>query len=218
MSNDKHDKLVNLIADMEEDEALALTQELIDEGAEPTSILEICRAAMDIVGQRFEANEYFVPELILAGEVLDQMSAMVKPLIADTTEEDDKVDSGTVLIGTVHGDLHDIGKNIVTFMLDVNGYNVIDLGIDVSPQAFIDAIKEKSPEIVGLSGFLTLAFDSMKETVEAIDEAGLRDVVKIMIGGGQVDEQILKYTGADSFGLNAMSAVNQCKVWIGEAA
>jgi len=218
MSNDKHDKLVNLIADMEEDEALALTQELIDEGAEPTAILEICRSAMDIVGQRFEANEYFVPELILAGEVLDQMSAMVKPLIADTTEEDEKVDSGTVLIGTVHGDLHDIGKNIVTFMLDVNGYNVIDLGIDVSPQAFIDAIKEKSPEIVGLSGFLTLAFDSMKETVEAIDEAGLRDVVKIMIGGGQVDEQILKYTGADSFGLNAMSAVNQCKEWIGEAA
>jgi 5-methyltetrahydrofolate--homocysteine methyltransferase len=92
------------------------------------------------------------------------------------------------------------------------------LGIDVSPQAFIDAIKEKSPEIVGLSGFLTLAFDSMKETVEAISEAGLREEVKIMIGGGQVDEQILNYTGADSFGLNAMSAVNQCKEWIGEAA
>tara|TARA_B100000315_G_scaffold260648_1_gene323698 strand:+ start:2139 stop:2795 length:657 start_codon:yes stop_codon:yes gene_type:complete len=218
MSNEKHEKLINLIADMEEDEALALTQELIDEGAEPTAILEICRAAMDIVGQRFEDNEYFVPELILAGEVLDQMSAMVKPLIADTTDEDEKVDSGTVLIGTVHGDLHDIGKNIVTFMLDVNGYNVIDLGIDVSPQAFIDAIKEKSPEIVGLSGFLTLAFDSMKETVEAISEAGLREEVKIMIGGGQVDEQILNYTGADSFGLNAMSAVNQCKEWIGEAA
>ncbi|MDP7099662.1 MAG: cobalamin-dependent protein [Rhodospirillales bacterium] len=218
MSNEKHEKLVNLIADMEEDEALALTQELIDEGAEPTAILEICRAAMDIVGQRFEDNEYFVPELILAGEVLDQMSAMVKPLIADTTDEEDKVDSGMVLIGTVHGDLHDIGKNIVTFMLDVNGYNVIDLGVDVSPQAFIDAIKEKSPEIVGLSGFLTLAFDSMKETVEAISEAGLREEVKIMIGGGQVDEQILNYTGADSFGLNAMSAVNQCKEWIGEAA
>ncbi|MDP7601073.1 MAG: cobalamin-dependent protein [Rhodospirillales bacterium] len=218
MSNEKHEKLVNLIADMEEDEALALTQELIDEGAEPTAILDICRAAMDIVGQRFEDNEYFVPELILAGEVLDQMSAMVKPLIADTTDEEDKVDSGMVLIGTVHGDLHDIGKNIVTFMLDVNGYNVIDLGVDVSPQAFIDAIKEKSPEIVSLSGFLTLAFDSMKETVEAISEAGLREEVKIMIGGGQVDEQILNYTGADSFGLNAMSAVNQCKEWIGEAA
>jgi len=141
MSNEKHEKLVNLIADMEEDEALTLTQELIDEGAEPTAILDICRAAMDIVGQRFEDNEYFVPELILAGEVLDQMSAMVKPLIADTTDEEDKVDSGMVLIGTVHGDLHDIGKNIVTFMLDVNGYNVIDLGVDVSPQAFIDAIK-----------------------------------------------------------------------------
>ncbi|MBT3988906.1 MAG: methionine synthase [Rhodospirillaceae bacterium] len=219
MSNEKHDKLINLIADMEEDEALELTQELIDEGADPTDILEICRAAMDIVGQRFEDNEYFVPELILAGEMLDQMSEMVKPLISDTTDEEDKEDTGgTVLIGTVHGDLHDIGKNIVTFMLDVNGFKVIDLGVDVSPQAFIDAIKENSITVVGLSGFLTLAFDSMKETVEAITEAGLRDDVKIMIGGGQVDEQIRGYTGADSFGLNAMSAVNQCKEWLGEAA
>ena len=219
MSNEKHDKLINLIADMEEDEALELTQELIDEGADPTDILEICRAAMDIVGQRFEDNEYFVPELILAGEMLDQMSEMGKPLISDTTDEEDKEDTGgTVLIGTVHGDLHDIGKNIVTFMLDVNGFKVIDLGVDVSPQAFIDAIKENSITVVGLSGFLTLAFDSMKETVEAITEAGLRDDVKIMIGGGQVDEQIRGYTGADSFGLNAMSAVNQCKEWLGEAA
>ena len=218
MSNERHDKLINLIADMEEDDALALTQELIDAGSEPTDLLEICRAAMDIVGQRFEDNEYFIPELILAGEMLDQISSMVKPLLADTADEATKADGGTVLIGTVHGDLHDIGKNIVTFMLDVNGFKVIDLGIDVSPQAFIDAIRESSPQVVGLSGFLTLAFDSMKETVEAITEAGLRNDVKIMIGGGQVDEQIRRYTGADSFGLNAMSAVNQCKEWIGEAA
>ena len=218
MSDERYDKLTNLLADMEEDEALALTKELIDDGAAPTDLLEVCRAAMDIVGQRFEDNEYFVPELILAGEMLDQISTMVKPLIVDGAEDDTKAEGGTVLIGTVHGDLHDIGKNIVTFMLDVNGFNVVDLGIDVQPQTFIDAIKDSQPKVVGLSGFLTLAFDSMKETVEAITEAGLRDDIKIMIGGGQVDEQIRNYTGADSFGLNAMSAVNQCKEWIGETA
>ena len=213
------DKLINLIADMEEDEAVELARVSLDGGMPPAEMLEICRSAMDIVGKRFEDQEYFIPELILAGEMLTAIGDMVKPLIAAGAEDQtEKESAGLVLIGTVHGDLHDIGKNIVTFMLDVNGFEVVDLGIDVPPERFIEAIKEHQPPVVGLSGFLTLAFDSMKETVEAIDEAGLRDVVKIMIGGGQVDEQILKYTGADSFGLNAMSAVNQCKEWIGEAA
>ena len=213
------DKLINLIADMEEDEAVELARVSLDGGMPPAEMLEICRSAMDIVGKRFEDQEYFIPELILAGEMLTAIGDMVKPLIAAGAEDQtEKESAGLVLIGTVHGDLHDIGKNIVTFMLDVNGFEVVDLGIDVPPERFIEAIKEHQPPVVGLSGFLPLAFDSMKETVEAIDEAGLRDVVKIMIGGGQVDEQILKYTGADSFGLNAMSAVNQCKEWIGEAA
>ena len=216
---DNNERLVQLIADMEEDEAIPLAREMLDGGMAPADMLEICRSAMDIVGKRFEDQEYFVPELILAGEMLEQIGDMVKPLIAQASEEGDtKKDGATVLIGTVHGDLHDIGKNIVTFMLDVNGFNVIDLGIDVPAQKFIDAIKESNPPVVGLSGFLTLAFDSMKETIEAIAEAGLRDDVKIMIGGGQVDEQILAYTGADAFGINAMQAVNHCKNWIGEAA
>ena len=118
----------------------------------------------------------------------------------------------------MHGDLHDIGKNIVTFMLDINGFDVKDIGIDVPAETFIDEINQFQPDVVGLSGFLTLAFDSMKETIEAIQDAGLRDTIKIMIGGGQVDETVRNYTGADAFGTNAIDAVSLCKNWIGVAA
>ncbi len=113
------------------------------------------------------------------------------------------------------GDIHDIGKDIVTFMLDVSGYDVLDIGIDVPIQVFVDKIKEFQPSVVGLSGFLTLAFDSMKKTVEALEKAGLRDNVKIMIGGGQMDDEVRKYVRADAYGKDAVAAVNLCKQWIG---
>src|SRR5208282_4813435 len=122
--------------------------------------------------------------------------------------------AGTVVIGTVHGDLHDIGKNIVCFMLEVNGYKVIDLGIDVPVEKFVDTVRESNPLVLGLSGFLTLAFDSMKETIDALAKAGLRDKLKIMIGGGQIDDAVRVYTGADAFGRNAMAAVTLCRQWI----
>ena len=215
--SEAEDELVIAISSMDEVRALELTDEHISNNVDPEEILQKCRAAMDIVGQKFEANEYFVPELILAGDMLEQISAKVKPLLSNHAGEQKK-SGGKVLIGTVHGDLHDIGKNIVTFMLDVNGFDVIDLGIDVQPRDFIKAIEEGQPQVVGLSGFLTLAFDSMKETIEAIEAAGLRDNIKIMIGGGQVDEQIRTYTGADAFGLDAMTAVSKCKEWIGVSA
>ncbi len=215
--SEAEDELVAAIAGMDEVRALELTEEHIENNVDPEEILQKCRAAMDIVGAKFEANEYFVPELILAGDMLEQISAKVKPLISSNAGEKKKT-GGRVLIGTVHGDLHDIGKNIVTFMLDVNGFDVTDLGIDVQPGEFIKAIEDGQPQVVGLSGFLTLAFDSMKETIEAIEGAGLRDDIKIMIGGGQVDEQIRSYTGADAFGLDAMTAVTQCKEWLGDSA
>jgi methanogenic corrinoid protein MtbC1 len=120
-----------------------------------------------------------------------------------------------VLIGTVKGDIHDIGKNIVTFMLYANGFEVLDLGVDVSPQKFVEAIGDFGPQVIGLSGFLALAFDTMKETIEAIETAGLRDGVKIMIGGGQVSEQVRKYTGADAYGQDAMAGVSLAKKWVG---
>jgi len=209
--------LVIAIADMEEDEALRLARQAIDDGFDPQRILDLCRAAMDIVGARFEKNEYFLPELMMAGEMLEQIGAMVKPLLLAKDGDSGAAAGPVVMIGTVHGDLHDIGKNIVTFMLEVNGFKVIDLGIDVPVATFIDKIQEHRPAVVGLSGFLTLAFDSMKETVEAIAAAGMRDGLKIMIGGGQVDETVRAYTGADAFGLNAMAAVSLCQTWLGKA-
>lgn len=210
---DQKTTLIKLIANMEEEDAVSLAREMLDADYDPLQLLAHCREAMEIVGKRYEDEEYFLPELMLAGEMLTTIGDMAKPLI-NKGNEDDKGPERKVLIGTVHGDLHDIGKNIVSFMLDINGFTVIDIGIDVPPADFIANINEHKPEVVALSGFLTLAFDSMKETVEAITEAGLRDDVKIMIGGGQVDEAIKKHTGADEFGMNAMAAVNLCKGWM----
>jgi 5-methyltetrahydrofolate--homocysteine methyltransferase len=215
---DEEKQLVEWLADMYEEEAIELSNKmLLEEKKDPMRVLDLCRAAMDIVGQRFEEGEYFLPELVLAGEMLDSIGAVAKPLIkqADGGEQQKL---GKVLIGTVHGDLHDIGKNIVSFMLDINGFEVKDIGIDVPVQTFIDEINDFQPDVVGLSGFLTLAFDSMKETIEAFDQAGMRDSFKIMIGGGQIDETVRSYTGADAFGVNAVEAVNLCRDWMGVAA
>ena len=207
------EKLVQHIADMEEKEALALVKELLSAGIPPTEILDDCRAAMEIVGKRFEAGEYFIPELMLAGEMLGAISAETKSYFEGG--QDVKTGAG-VIVGTVQGDIHDIGKDIVVFMLNVNGFQVYDLGIDVAPQAFVDKIVEVKPTVVALSGFLTLSYESMKDTVAAIEAAGLREGVKIMVGGGTVDEQVCQYAGADAFGVDAMAAVSIAKQWIGE--
>jgi 5-methyltetrahydrofolate--homocysteine methyltransferase len=215
---DQEKQLVTWLADMNEDEAFALAKKmLLEEGADPLRVLELCRNAMDIVGKRFEQGEYFLPELVLAGEMLENIGAIAKPLIKEAPGGEPKK-LAKVLIGTVHGDLHDIGKNIVTFMLDINGFDVKDIGIDVPVKTFLDEINQFQPDVVGLSGFLTVAFDSMKETIAAIEDAGLRDRLKIMIGGGQVDETVRNYTGADAFGTNAIDAVSLCKNWMGVAA
>jgi methanogenic corrinoid protein MtbC1 len=205
-------ELVNAIADMREEKALKLVKEMVEGGSEPLAVLDAARQAMDVVGRRYEEGTYFLPELVLAGEMLNQITDMVKPELAKLPEIERH---GKVLIGTVEGDIHDIGKNIVTFMLDVNGFDVLDLGVDVSPQKFVDAIQDFRPQVVGLSGFLTLAFDAMKETVEAIQAAGLRDGVKIMIGGGQVNDKIQEYAGADAYGKDAMAGVSLAKKWVG---
>jgi len=205
-------KLIEMMADLKEDEVLALVKEKIAGGGDPMGILDDARAAMEVVGKRFESSEYFIPDLMMAGEILREISDIVKPLLQQSA---DSAKKGKVLIGTVAGDIHDIGKDIVTFMLDVSGFEVLDIGIDVPVEVFVQKVKEFGPQVVGLSGFLTLAFDSMKKTVEAIQASGLRDSVKIMIGGGQMDDEVRKYAGADAFGKDAIAAVNLCKQWIG---
>ncbi len=212
---DQEKQLIEWLSDMNEDDALALAKRMLfEEKADPLRVLELCRMAMDIVGKRFEQGEYFLPELVLAGEMLENIGALAKPLIVQAPGTDRKR-LAKVLIGTVQGDLHDIGKNIVSFMLDINGFEVKDIGVDVPVQTFLDEIDAFKPDVIGLSGFLTIAFDSMKETIAAIESKGMRQNRKIMIGGGQIDEAVRTYTGADAFGMNAVAAVTLCKDWAG---
>ena len=201
-------ELIDAITEMREDDALRITNELLDGGTAPMDILDACKGAMDIIGARFEKGEAFIPELILAGEMMTAISGVIKPRMAADAGE---AKLGKVVIGTVEGDIHDIAKDIVAFMLDINGFEVTDLGVDVPPAKFVEAVKETGAKIVGLSGFLTLAYDPMKDTVAALRAAGLD--VKIMIGGGQIDEQIRQYTGADAYGRDAMVAVSLAKEW-----
>jgi len=205
--------LIDAIADMREQDALKITDEILASGADPLEVLDACREAMAVVGQRYEEGSYYLPELLLAGEMLGQISDKVKPHLQAQPSAQKKL--GRVVVGTVEGDIHDIGKNIVTFMLDANGFEVRDLGVNVPPQEFVKAIRDFRPQVVGLSGFLTLAFDAMKETVEAIKAAGLRDKVKIMIGGGQVNDKIQEYAGADAYGRDAVAGVSLAKKWVG---
>jgi methanogenic corrinoid protein MtbC1 len=203
--------LVNALADLKEEEALKIVKNRLGAGEEPLKILEDARKGMEIVGKRFADSEYFIPDLVYSGEILKGVTELVKPKMTKTAESKKL---GKVVFGTVAGDIHDIGKDIVVFMLDVNGFEVYDLGVDVPAQKFVDKIKETGAPIVGLSGFLALAFDSMKDTVEAIKKAGLRDKVKIMIGGGQISEEIKKYTGADAYGKDAMAGVTLAEKWV----
>jgi methanogenic corrinoid protein MtbC1 len=203
-------ELIEAIVGMREEDALKLATQALDAGTSPLDVLDACRQAMEIIGQRFEAGECFIPELILAGEVLAQISEVVKPRMQQGAEQKKL---GKIVIGTVEGDIHDIAKDIVSFMLDVNGFEVTNLGVDVPAAKFVEAVKQTGAKIVGLSGFLTLAFDPMKETVAALKAAGLNDV-KIMIGGGQIDESIRQYTGADAYGKDAMAAVALAKSWL----
>ncbi len=203
--------LVSTLADLKEKEALGIVQDRLSAGDEPLGILDDARRALEIVGKRFADSEYFIPDLVYSGEILKAINDMVKPKLAKAAEVKRE---GKVIIGTVAGDIHDIGKDIVVFMLDVNGFEVYDLGVDVPVQKFVEKIKESGAPIVGLSGFLTLAYDSMKQTIEAMTDAGLRDKVKVMIGGGQISEEIRKYTGADAYGKDAMAGVSLAKKWV----
>lgn len=207
-----HGDFVNLLADLKEEEVIKLTKERLEASEDAVVILEDSRQAMEIVGNRFADGKYFLPELVYSGALLKQITELVKPHLTQSAETKRL---GKIVIGTVAGDIHDIGLNIVDFMLNVNGFEVYNLGVDVPAEKFVEKMKETSAPILGLSGFLTLAFDAMKKTVEALEAAGMRDKIKVMIGGGQMDDEIRKYAKADAFGKDAMEAVSLAKKWIG---
>ena len=203
------DLLKQALSDLEEEAALKLVRERLDGGEDPLAIIADCREGMADVGKRYEAQEYYVSDLIMAGEVFKQAMAM----IGEKFQTDSGPKRGSVVLGTVKGDIHDIGKDIVVSLLQAGNYNVIDLGVDTPPEKFVDAVKESGATVVGLSGLLTISFDAMKETVDALKSAGLP--VKVMIGGGPVTEQVRAYVGADALGADAQAAVALCDKWIG---
>jgi len=208
-------ELVEAMAGMKEEEALSIVDDLLAKGEDPAAILDLSSEAMQVVGERYQEGTYFLPELIMAGEMLRKIGDIFKPRLAEKQTQTKKL--GTVVLGTVRGDIHDIGKDIVGFMLEVNGFEVHDLGIDVSEEAFVTAVKENQPQILALSGFLSVAFDSMKSTIEEVDKAGLKDNLKVIIGGGQMDDTVRRYTGADAYGEDAMAAVTFAKETVGVA-
>ena len=204
--------LVQALSELKEEEAIQITKKRLDANEDPNEILADARSGMGIVGKRFASGEYFIPDLIYSGEILKQVTDIVKPKLIKGKEVKKL---GKIVLGTVAGDIHDIGLNIVEFMLDTNGFEVYNLGVDVPANKFVEKAKETNAPVVALSGFLTLAFDSMKETVKALENAGIRKNVKIMIGGGQIDDQVRSYTGADAYGKDAVAAVTLAKEWIG---
>jgi 5-methyltetrahydrofolate--homocysteine methyltransferase len=184
--------------------ARSMAQQALSEGVDPQALLDrYMIPAMDEVGRRFEANEYFVPELLIAARAMKSALELIRPRLAESGAEP----VGRVVIGTVRGDLHDIGKNLVAAMLEGGGFQVIDLGVDVAPEKFIAAVREANAEIIAMSALLTTTMPGMKTTIEAIQAAGIRDQVKVMIGGAPVTQRYADEIGADGFSDNASGAV-----------
>ncbi|NLP36693.1 MAG: cobalamin-binding protein [Firmicutes bacterium] len=173
-------------------------------------VVAACQAGMTIVGDLFEQGEYFVGDLIFAGELLTNAIDILKPALGSV----ESGGVGTIVLGTVAGDLHDIGKNIFRSMAEAAGFEVHDIGIDQPPSAFVEKVKEVNPNIVGMSGVLTLALESMKDTVDALKEAGVRDSVKVIIGGNPVTKEACEQIGADAFTTNAAEGVKICQDWV----
>lgn len=203
--------LKNAIADLEDEKAYELVNEVMaDGGTQVEAALKACQEGMDIVGKRFEAQEYFVADLIFAGEIMSKAMEILKPALA--AKRGDQVSSKMILC-TVEGDLHDIGKNIVKSILEATGFEVLDLGIDVPADVIVKTAKEQGIKIIALSGVLTLAIDSMKKTVDAFAAAGMRDSVKIIIGGAPVTEDICRHVGADAWAINPQDTAQICRKW-----
>ena len=202
---------VNALVDLDETTCIDILNKRIAAKEDPMQILEDLRKATDTVGKRFEEGRYFVSDLMMAGEILSQAMGLLKPVFG----EHKVASKGTILVGTVEGDVHDIGKNIVSALLEAEGFEVIDIGVDQPPAVFIKAIQDHHPVVVSMSGLLTEAIESMKKTIDAIKAAGLRSQVKIIIGGGRCDEEAKEHTGADDWADDAAVGVRKIKALAG---
>ena len=204
--------LAEAMGELEEDTVVELLEQVMEEGGKQAQeAMDACQKGMDIVGSYFEEGEYFVSDLIFAGDLMSQAVGILKDaLISGDGKEGPQT---SLILCTVQNDLHDIGKNIVRSMLEAGGFHVIDLCIDVAPGTIVDKVKETDVKIVLLSGVLTLAINSMKATVEALKEAGLRDYCHVLIGGAPVSAEYCEVVGADAWAHNPQTTVQYCKEW-----
>ena len=197
--------LTQAFSNLKEAEVKELVKQQLDEGTKPQEIVAQCQAGLAQIGERFQKGEYFISELMYAGEIMKELMAGLGPKLESLPEQSGA--AGTVVIGTVRGDIHDIGKDIVILMLRGSGYKVIDLGVDVPPQKFVDAVAEHKPFMLGMSAFLTTCTKAIVKTVEALKEAGVRDGLTIIIGGAATSDLVAERTGCDGYGATAVEAV-----------
>lgn len=208
------DDLMLAVVELEEQKSYSLVKKLLDESTNPQEIIEILRKGVEVIGEKFNKKEYFLTELVMAGEIFQQSAKILEPALKQEAQNDKQV--AAVVVGTVKGDVHDIGKNIFVTLLQSAGFDVYDLGVDVPPEEFVEKVKETNAVVVAYSGLLTIALETMQETTEALKSEGLRDKVKIIIGGLPVDEMWMKKAGADAFTDNAFEGVNIITKWVKE--
>lgn len=202
--------LIKAIAELDEERALEIVHQL-SEKKSAVDIINIAREGMQVVGDKFAAKEFFLADLIYSAEIFQEIMNTLGPALTLTDKSQIK---GKVVIGTVKNDIHDIGKNIVISLLRAAGFAVIDLGVDLPAETFVEAVKSEQPQVLGLSGLLTIAIDEMKNTIQALKDQGLRDNLKIIIGGGPMDEKVREYVGADASTQDAVKGVNLIKEFI----
>jgi len=205
------EKIKEAIVNLDIDNIPKLCKDAVDAGIPAYKVVTDGMAkGMDIVGQKYEANEYFLAELIMAGETMKEGMKVLEPYLKARKMKR----LGKIVIGTVRGDLHDIGKNIAATLLRSAGFDVIDLGVDVSPEQFVEAVRRNSPDVVAMSALLTTTMTEMENTIKALKEAGLRDKVKIIIGGAPITPEYAEKIGADAAAKDAVDGVNICKSWV----
>ncbi|HHW41689.1 MAG TPA: cobalamin-binding protein [Syntrophomonadaceae bacterium] len=201
------EELTKAIVELENEKVTKMVKDELVKGTAVEEIVEKCRQGMEIVGQKFSKGEYFLPELIMAGEIFNSIIEIIRPVLAEAKTNT----VGKIVLATVQNDIHDIGKNVFKGFAEANGFDVHDLGVDVDPETIVNTIKNEKPDIVGLSCLLTSAFDSIENTIAKIKEAGVRDQVKIIIGGAPVSEELKDWSGADAATRSAAEGVQLCK-------
>ncbi|MFX1344056.1 MAG: B12-binding domain-containing protein [Promethearchaeota archaeon] len=196
------------IVELERDQVLSEIKERLNQGKDPMKIFEECKQGMDLVGEKYKNKEYFLAELMLSGDLFREAMELIEPFLGEKKIEGDK--KGKIILATIQGDIHDLGKNILATLLKLEGFEVYDLGVDVDPDTVVDKVKELQPDFLGFSALLTITFDPMKKIIDKLKEAGLRDELKIMVGGGITTTLVKDYVGADFQTIDAMEGVQYC--------